>query len=276
MRQLKIASNKLKIKTKVTKSRIENFKIKSKYLNKKMAVSVYLPIDYDDKKSFPTLYFHHGRNGNENILFDAGLSTIADKLIKNHKINSIIIVCPNLDNSRGLNSSSEYREVKDPFDRIINNGMYEDYFINEVIPTIDNKFKTLKNRNSRFVGGASVGGYIALHNAFRHPDLFSKVGGHMPAIELQLEKEDKAYFQNQDNWDKYDPIKIAKEMELLDFKVYLDAGDKDEGEFYNGCSILDKILKSRGIESQNYVFEGHHNVEYIKSNMEKYMMFYGS
>ena len=72
--------------------------------------------------------------------------------------------------------------------------MYEDYFINEVIPTIDNKFKTLKNRNSRFVGGASVGGYIALHNAFRHPDLFSKVGGHMPAIELQLEKEDKAYF----------------------------------------------------------------------------------
>ena len=58
-------------------------------------------------------------------------------------------------------------------------------------------------------------------------------------------------------------------MELLDFKVYLDAGDKDEGEFYNGCSILDKILKSRGIESQNYVFEGHHNVEYIKSNMEK-------
>lgn len=260
----------------MTKSRIEKLKVYSKNLNKEMAVLVYLPCDYDDKENFPTLFFHHGRNGNENILLEAGLNTVADKLIENHKINSMIIVCPNLDNSRGLNYSYEYKEVKDPFGRIINNGMYEDYFINEVIPEIDKRFKTIKNRNSRFVGGASAGGYIALHNAFRHPDLFSKVGGHMPAIDLQLEEEDKAYFQNKDNWHKYDPIKIAKEMECCDFKVYLDAGNKDEGEFYNGCSILDEILKSRGIESQNYVYDGHHNVKYIKSNMEKYIMFYGN
>jgi len=257
------------------KSRIENIRISSKSLKKEMTISIYLPKDYDYKESFPTLYFHHGRNGNENILIEAGINTVADKLIESHTINSMIIVCPNLDNSRGLNSSFEYKEVKDPFGKIINNGMYEDYFINEIIPEIDKKFKTIRNRNNRFVGGVSAGGYIALHNAFRHPELFSKVGGHMPAIELQLEEEDKAYFQNQDNWDKYNPIKIAKEMECCDFKVYLDAGNKDEGEFYNGCSILDEILKLRGIESQNHINKGHHNVEYIKNNMEKYLMFYG-
>jgi len=258
------------------KSRIENIKITSKYLNKEMIISIYLPGDYDDKKSFPALYFHHGRNGDENILIEAGLNTVTDKLIENQKINSLIIVCPNLDNSRGLNSSFEYKKIKDPLGRILNNGMYEDYFINEVVPEIDKRFKTIKNRNNRFIGGASAGGYIALHNAFRHPDLFSKVGGHMPAIELQLEDEDIGYFQNQDNFDRYNPIKIAKEMECCDFKVYLDAGNNDEGGFYKSCLILDKILKLRDIDSQNHVYEGHHNIEYIKSNMEKYMMFYGN
>lgn len=260
----------------MSKSRIENIIITSKILNKEMPASVYLPKDYDEKDYFPTLYFHHGRNGNENILFEAGIDKVADELIDNQKIKSLIIVCPNLDNSRGLNSSLEYVEVKDSFGRIINNGMYEDYFINEIIPEIDKKFKTIKNRNNRFVGGASAGGYIALHNAFRHPKLFSKVGGHMPAIELKLEEEDKVYFQNQDNFDKYDPIKIAKEMDCCDFRVFLDAGNYDEGGFYNGCSILDKILKSRDVDSQNYIYDGHHNVEYIKSNMKKYMMFYGN
>jgi enterochelin esterase-like enzyme len=258
------------------KSEIKRINLYSENLKKLMSISVYLPIDYDIKESFPTLYFHHGRNGNENTLIEADINSIADKLIESHTINSMIIVCPNLDNSRGLNSSSEYKEINDPFGRIIHNGMYEDYFIKEVIPEIDNKFKTIKNRVSRFIGGASAGGYIALHNAFRHPYLFSKVGGHMPAIELQLEEEDRAYFQNQEIWNKYDPITIANQMKLCDLKVYLDAGDKDEGEFYKGCSILNKILISRGFESQNYVFKGNHNIDYIKSNMENYLGFYGN
>ncbi len=239
-----------------------------------MAISVYLPFDYDNKESFPTLYFHHGRNGDENILVDAGLKTTADRLINNHTINSMIIVCPNLDNSRGLNSSSEYKEVKDPFGRIINTGLYENYFINEVISEIDKRFKTIKNRKYRFVGGASAGGYIALHNAFRHTDLFSKAGGHMPAIELELEEEDKAYFQNPKNWEKYDPIHLAKKMEQSDLKIYLDAGDEDEGQFYEGCAMLQDVLIEKGIISQNHIYKGHHNVEYIKTNMEKYLCFY--
>lgn len=220
------------------------------------------------KKNFPTLYFLHGRSGDENILTDTDLNSVADRLIGNKEINPMIIICPNLDNSRGLNSSTECKEVKDLMGRTINIGMYEDYFINEVISEIDRRFKTRKNRDSRFIGGASAGGYAALHNAFRHSDLFSKVGGHMPAIEPQLEKEDKAYFQSFDNWEEYDPIKIARRMKHTGFKVYLDAGDKDEGKFYDGCSTLNKILTDKGIKSENHIFKGHHNIEYIRSNIE--------
>lgn len=258
------------------KSKIDRIAIHSKCLGKEMHVLVYLPYDYDKKENLTTLYFLHGRSGDENILVDVGINIVADRLIENQEIESMIIVCPNLENSRGLNSSSDCKEVRDSLGRIINIGMYEDYLISEVIPEIDNRYNTNRNRNGRYIGGASAGGYAALHNAFRHFGLFSKVGGHMPAIELKLEEEDKAYFQNQDIWEQYDPIKIARQMEFGDFKVYLDAGDKDEGGFYDGCSILNKILIEKGIDSQNHIFEGHHDVEYIKSNLEKYMIFYGN
>lgn len=261
----------------MTNSKIETIEIDSKILKKEMQIAVYLPQNYNDKESFPVLYFLHGRSGDENILSDIELNIKADQLIEKGEIKSLIIVCPRIENSRGINSSSTCKDVKDHLGRTINIGMYEDYLINEVIPTIDKSFKTEKNRDGRFIGGASAGGYAALHNAFRHQELFSKVGGHMPAIELKLEEEDKLYFQNPANWEKYDPIHITRnERIILYIKVFLDAGDKDEGGFYEGCSILHNILIEKGMNSQNHIFQGHHNVEYLKSNIEKYLRFYGN
>jgi enterochelin esterase-like enzyme len=106
--------------------------------------------------------------------------------------------------------------------------------------------------------------------------MFSKVGGHMPAIELTLEEEDKPHFSSKEVWEKYDPVHIAKSKDIgADIQVYLDAGDKDEGQFYKGCSILNNILKEKGIPVQNHIYQGRHNVEYIRDNIEKYLKFYG-
>ena len=49
---------------------------------------------------------------------------------------------------------------------------------------------------------ASAGGYTALHNAFRHQDKFSKVGGHMPALLLELEDEYKSFYRDMNDWEK--------------------------------------------------------------------------
>ena len=98
----------------------------------------------------------------------------------------------------------------------------------------------------------------------------------MPALELKLEDEDKAYYKDMELWEKYDPIYIARNNNILsDINVYLDAGDRDEGRFYEGSLILHNILKEKGVRSQNYVFPGNHSAEYIKSNIEKYLKFYG-
>jgi len=158
------------------KSRIEELAIYSKSLNKPMPVVIYLPSGYDDEESLPVLYFLHGRSGDENFIKNIELDKVADRLIENEDIKPMIIVCPRIENSRGINSSPICKDVKDPYGRTINIGMYEDYFMTDIIPYIDKNFKTVKNRLGRFIGGVSAGGYAALHNALRHPDLFSKVG----------------------------------------------------------------------------------------------------
>ena len=262
----------------MNKSKVEKVNFYSDVLDKEMPMLVYLPECYSSLTPLPVLYFLHGRSGSENIMFEVGINTKADRMIKDGEIKPMIIACPRIENSRGLNSSLICKEVPDPGDnsRIINLGMYEDYFMREIVPLTDNTFSTIKDKKGRYMGGISAGGYAALHITFRHQHMFSKVGGHMPALELELEEEDKPYYKELGVWEAYDPIYIARNNNIFsDIDVYLDAGDKDEGGFYEGCSILHQILKEKGINSQNYIFSGNHSAEYIQSNIEKYLKFYG-
>ena len=262
----------------MNKSKVEKVNFYSDALSKEMSMLVYLPRCYNNSTPLPVLYFLHGRSGDENIMFEMGINTKADQMIKDGEIKPMIIVCPRIENSRGVNSSLICKEVSDLGDnnRIINVGMYEDYFMKEIIFLTDKTFNTIKDRKGRYIGGASAGGYAALHNALRHQHMFLKVGGHMPALELELEDEDKLYFKDMGVWEKYDPIYVARNNNIsFDIDVYLDAGDNDEGRFYEGCSILHKILKEKGINSQNHVFPGNHSAKYIQSNIEKYLKFYG-
>jgi len=261
----------------MNKSKVEIINFHSNILGKEMSMSVYLPEQYSNKIPLPVLYFFHGRSGSEKIIIQLDIHNVADEMIQSNQIKPMIIVCPRIENSRGVNSSLICSEINDSENKeiVINTGMYEDYFIKEVVPLIDDSYNTIKDRNNRYVGGASAGGYAALHNAFRHKNMFSKVGGHMPAIELELEEDAKPYFKDLEAWKKYDPISIAIKNEISNMDVYLDSGDNDEGRFYEGCSMLHKILIENKITSQNYVFSGHHSIEYIKSNLKEYLKFYG-
>ncbi len=60
------------------------------------------------------------------------------------------------------------------------------------------------------------------------------------------------------------------------FKVYLDAGNQDEGHFLRDVKFLQDILEKKQVTSQNHIYEGHHNGAYIISNLEKYLEFYNS
>jgi len=130
-------------------------------------VIVYLPPDYDESKKFPVVYCLTGFTGRGKMLlndsaFTPNLAERMDKLISAEIIKPMIIVMPDCfthyGGSQYINSSAT--------------GNYEDYLTQEIVPFVDENFRTINDKNSRAVMGKSSGGYGALIIAMRHADLF--------------------------------------------------------------------------------------------------------
>ncbi|MBF6614846.1 MAG: esterase [Chloroflexi bacterium] len=58
----------------------------------------------------------------------------------------------------------------------IGTGRFEDYFLKELVPYIDSRFRTLAERGARAVDGFSLGGFAAIKIAAQHPELFVSAG----------------------------------------------------------------------------------------------------
>lgn len=137
---------------------------------------VYLPPQYDasdDTKRFPTIYCLNGFTGrgkgflNDNAL-TPNLAERMDKLLAEGKIQPMIAVFPDCftyyGGSQYINSSA--------------NGNYENYLIKEIVPCVDGIYHTIADRNSRAVMGKSSGGYGAVVQAMRNPDVFGLCASH--------------------------------------------------------------------------------------------------
>jgi enterochelin esterase-like enzyme len=255
---------------------IRKLSFQSDTLGKEMQVNVYVPHGYDKSKQYPVLYMLHGFNGTkDDWLYGIRLAAAADKLIEAGNIDPLIIVTPQLDNSYGLNSSDTYTK---PCPDCMDEGRYEDYITKDLIAFTESSFSTVKDKSGRFIGGLSMGGHASLHAAFDHPDTYSRVGGHSPALFT-------------DNWDKVgnlgkwlypdaekrkerDPLMLAESRNLKGMAVYLDCGDQDEFGFYDGSQKLNDLLKAKGVTSEFHLNHGKHESPYWQSHVEEYLLFY--
>ena len=61
-------------------------------------------------------------------------------------------------------------------------GDWEDFLILELIPFIDNNYRTISGRFGRALMGLSSGGYTALILPIRHPDIWAGIGMNDPAL----------------------------------------------------------------------------------------------
>ena len=125
---------------------------------------VYLPPSYenDSAQSFPVVYWLHGSGG-----FPSGalnmLASRFDGAINAKKAPEMIVIFPDgYGQSLWLNSKDGALPV-------------EDIFIEELIPHIDQNYRTIDSREGRMLEGGSMGGYGAARFGFKYPDLFSAV-----------------------------------------------------------------------------------------------------
>lgn len=129
---------------------------------------VYVPPGYDQSdKKYPVTFCLTGFTGRGKMMlndsaFSPNMAERLDTLIESETIKPMIVVMPDCFTKYGgsqyINSSAT--------------GNYEDYLTQELVPFIDENFRTLAHRNSRAVTGKSSGGYGAMIMAMRHADLF--------------------------------------------------------------------------------------------------------
>ena len=130
---------------------------------------VYTPPDYDEnpKRVYPGLYLQHGHGENEIGWTAMGkINFILDNLIAENKAESMIVVMNNGMTQENFSGQSRH----------VNHVLFEKVLLNDIIPFVEKKFRTIQNRNARAIAGFSMGSMQAARISFTNPDLFGSLG----------------------------------------------------------------------------------------------------
>lgn len=157
--------------------------IDSTHLGAQRTLRVWLPNGYeqDAARRYPVLYLHDGQN-----LFDRRTSAFGSewevdetltKRIARGAVPPVIVV--------GIDNGGAARINEYTFDADQLGGgaeRHERFLLDEVIPAINERYRTLGGPRHTLVGGSSLGGIVSLELAMRHPDVFGGALAMSPAL----------------------------------------------------------------------------------------------
>jgi len=250
--------------------RLEIFSIEAPQLRvNTREIFVYLPPDYHSSdKFYPVMYFHDGgmvfsTNGNHDSHFDRAL----DQLFEEGDVGGIIGV--------GILTSENRWDELSPWEntnmdmwRVGNSQQVEggegdaylEFVINTVKPLIDDRYRTLPDRENTAIGGFSMGGFMSIYAGLKYPHVFSKVMAMSPAV---------WFGEVYRTWMAENHLlELIRNSEVSNnVKFYLDIGDNEwadnqpifEGEnnltypyiWVDGANAVFNALRARHIPKEN-------------------------
>jgi len=236
--------------------------------------------DADKTRHFPILYLLHGLGDNEQFFIHSGEWNLVEDMREKGELKDFLIATPD-------GGTSFYINAKDGKER------YEDFLVQEFFPFIEKRYRVSPGRANRAISGISMGGYGALHLAFRHPQLFSAVSAHSAALieKLPAFLGVAAAQSNQPNrarifggvfgdppdaayWNRESPITLARTENLAGLKIYFDCGVQDDYGFDAGAAALDKVLTARHIAHEYHLYPGGHDATYFAAHLPASLEFH--
>ncbi len=246
----------------------------SKILKMDRNYAVYLPPDYDiSDRSYPVLYLLHGASDNQTGWVQFGeVHSIADAAIKSGIATSMIIIMPDADTGK----MGYFNEGKD--------WRYEDFFFEEFMPFVEEKYRIRKDKKYRAIAGLSMGGGGSFMYALHHPELFSSacpLSAYVGPLKIEdfdnrLLQTDVKYSQKEkeEYFKKHNVIELLETVSLEQIKSvrwYIDCGDDDF--LYEGNSLIHIAMRKKKIPHEYRVKDGKHNWPYWRQALPDVLEF---
>ncbi len=198
----------------------ENILIDSEIMGYSIHYRVYLPVGYEDLNDLPVLYTTDGQEYSDEKL--GAVPTVLDNLIHGQRVSPAIVVFVSPLNPE---NGAENRRA----DEFKANENYLSFFVNELIPTIEDTYKASSDRDSRFILGTSFGGLNAAYFGFSRPDIFGGTAIQAPAFWY----EEKIY-------------ELARNSEQQPDKIFMSVGTI--GDNTEDARTMKRIFERKGLE----------------------------
>ena len=245
--------------------------IHSEILGADVQYNVYLPCGFDySAKQYPVVYLLHGLSDDYTAWAEkGGMKAVADELIGKGEAAEMVIIMPNAGGEDTHNIWNGYFNMP--------GWNYQDFFFQEFIPAVEEKYRAGGDKAHRAIMGLSMGGGGSVVYAQRHPEMFSSCYAMSAWLDnagdevwpLESEKDCLYYVANAVHGNSaLDYIDNADEATLEALRTvqwFIDCGDDD---FLFDLSVaLHQKMRDRGVKAEFRVRDGVHNWEYWNQSL---------
>jgi enterochelin esterase-like enzyme len=218
----------------------------SKITNAWRRCFVYTPYDYEKNTTsrYPVLYLQHGSGEDETGWAVQGKANlILDNLIAEKKAVSMIIV---MDNGYASKPSRIPQGTGTPARGVGGISAFEEVLIKEIIPMIDDAYRTVADREHRAMAGLSMGANQTIQITMNNLDKFSHIGGFSGTSNYPSTAQlDPAKFSN----GKFkDGEALNKQIKLF----WLGLGTKEPNPFPGSIGAFRAMLDKAGVKYVYY------------------------
>lgn len=254
---------------------MESLSFNSKILNTDIRYSVYLPDGYDhSERLYPVVYLLNGFTGDERDWIQFGdVQRLVDHEVEAGNLPPMIIIMPDGDDRLYMNKA----------DGSYN---YQDMFMEELIPTVENAYRIRKEKQFRGISGLSMGGHGSLLLGIKYHNMFGAIAAYSSAVVTEedlLQTEQRSY---NNYWGRsigrglkgserltehfhansvMSIVKTKNVDDLNSVRVYFDCGDDDFLAI--GNASLHIAMTRRGVNHEYRVRDGVHDWKFWRESL---------
>lgn len=247
-------------------AKIDTLEVFSAVMNKNIKTCVVTPDSYDkSNRNLPVVYLLHGYSGN----YATWLKSFKDVAEQVDKYGFIAIGVD------GNYSSWYFDSPVDP------NYQYETYIIDELIPYIDKKYKTIASPKGRAITGLSMGGHGALYLSFKNQEVFGAAGSMSGGVDIRpfsekwdIKKRLGSITNFPENWENNTVVNMLELAQSNSLKLIIDCGVDDF--FIDVNRQLHQKMLALKINHDYIERPGKHNIDYWENSLKFQLLFFNN